>query len=537
MTVKTIKDILINSKTKFPKHVAFRVKNSDSYREYLFLEVYALSRKLALKLYEKGIRKGDRVGILSENRPEWGISYFACVLLGAVVVPLDAMITKDEIDFIFKDSGAKILIVSDNLQKKHGFSYDIVLMSEIDSLKDGGDLIDTPIDENDLLAIFYTSGTTGRPKGVMLTNKNIVSNIVSVTNLFDINPTDNFLSVLPLHHTFENTCGFLAPFYLGSAVTYAESLKSYNLLRNMQETKVTIMCGVPLLYNLFYDGIMREIEEKPLIVRAVFSLLLGVSKLVKRHKIRRILFSMIHKKLGGHIRFWVSGGAAIDPAVIKGFDLFGLTILQGYGLTESSPILTCNSLKKNKIGAAGFIIDGLELKLSEEGEIIAKGPNIMKGYYKLPEETAKVLKDGWLYTGDKGTIDKDGFVFITGRIKDIIVSGSGVNVSPDELEAALNKIKGIKESCVLGVKITDGLHKGMEEVFAVIVPDYDYLKKSIKHIKEEDLEKYIHLEIAKLNKTLPPYKRVAKTKIRSMDLPKTSTRKIKKFQVRKEMGI
>jgi long-chain acyl-CoA synthetase len=441
---------------------------------------------------------------------------------------------REEIENLLADSGAKIIIISSELVKLHKFSIKSILMEEVENFK-ASKIPAANILPDDLAAIIYTSGTTGVPKGVMLTHENIVSNFVTTAKLFKLGPGDNFLSVLPLHHTFEATAGFLGPFYMGCTITYAESLKSHNLLTNMQETGVTIMCGVPLLYNLFYQGILREVEEKGPLAGLLFSGLIGISKALPFAPIRRKMFSMIHKKLGGKIRFWVSGGAAIDPEIIRGFEVFGITILQGYGLTESAPILACCTLENNRIGSVGKPLSNVELKLTPEGEIIAKGPNIMKGYYKRDDLTEEVIKDGWLYTGDIGRIDEHGYVYITGRIKDIIVTGSGVNVYPDEIEFFLNKLPGVKESCVLGIKIKEGVRRGMEEVWAVLVPDIEYFKK--KNIAQDKAEKIIKEEIDKLNEKLTEYKRIANVIIKNEDLPKTTTRKVKRFQVRKEMNI
>ena len=527
--------------SKFSRGTAFQIKHAGSYRQYSYSEVYELVSNLAAHLRSQHINHGDRVAILSENRPEWAIAYLAIASLGAINVPLDAKLAREEVEKLLEDSGAKMILISAGLAKEHKFSLPAgrhglkqILMEDIEKLK-SADLPAAQVLPNDLAAIIYTSGTTGAPKGVMLTHENIMSNVTTTVKLFNIGPKDTFLSVLPLHHTFEATAGFLGPFYLGACVTYAESLKSPNLLANMRETRVTIMCGVPLLYKLFYEGILREVEEKGIILRAFFYLLLGLAKILKPEPIRRLLFFTIHRKLGGKLRFWVSGGAAIDPMIIRGFALFGITILQGYGLTESSPILTCCTLRHNRVGSVGKPLSNVEIKLTAEGEIIARGPNIMQGYYQRPDLTAEVLRNGWLYTGDVGKIDREGFVYITGRSKDLIVTGSGVNVYPEEIEFFINRIPGVAESCVLGVKAREGLRKGMEEVWAIIVPDYDYFKK--RKLDQQRMEHYLIAEIHKLNQKLTEYKRIANVKIRSIELPKTTTRKVRRFQVKAEMGL
>jgi long-chain acyl-CoA synthetase len=536
--INTLREMVEQVFLKYREATAFQIKKNNLYRQYSFGLVYELISSLAAELRNKGVNFGDRVAILSENRPEWGIAYLATACLGAVAIPLDAMLIAEEMHNLLADSGSKVILISKALVERHpNLHLTKILMEEVENLKGAASLPRVEVKRDDLAAIVYTSGTTGIPKGVMLTHGNIASNILAIARLFDIGPGDNFLSVLPMHHTFETTAGFLGPFHMGACITYAESLKSYNIVKNMQETGVTIMNGVPLLWNLFYDAILREVEEKGWVGRMLFASLTLLARALPPEPVRRRLFAAVHKKMGGKIRFFVSGGAAIDPEIIYGFGLFGITILQGYGLTESAPILTCCTLKRNRVGSVGQALHNVEIKITSEGEIIARGPNIMKGYYKRPDLTTEVLKGGWLYTGDVGRIDKEGYVFITGRIKDIIVTGSGVNVYPDEIEFFLNKMPGIKESCVLGVRVAEGLRRGMEEVWAIVVPDYEYFEKHRKHADQALVEGAIQEEVNRFNQRLAEYKRVAKLKIRSIELPKTTTRKVRRFQVRKEMGL
>jgi long-chain acyl-CoA synthetase len=451
------------------------------------------------------------------------------------------MLTKEDILPLLTDSGPKVIVLSRKYTEYiRGTRVEgrKILMEDFDKLPFPAPRSPSQVSLDDTASIVYTSGTTGIPKGVMLTHKNIMSNVISTASLFDLGPRDNFLSVLPLHHTFETTTGFLGPFYKGCTITYAESLKSHNILANMQETGVTIMCGVPLLYQLFYEGILREVEEKKL--RHVFSVLFMISRFF-RYVIGinpgKFLFGTVQKKFGGKIRFLVSGGAALDPEVARNFELMGFTLLQGYGLSESSPVITCCTLKKNKIGSVGRPIPGVEIKIAGTdpvGEILAFGQNIMKGYYKRKELSSRVVVNGWLHTGDVGYLDEEGFLFITGRSKDVIVTAAGVNVYPDEVEFALKKIPAVKESCVSGAKVRAGVRKGTEEVVALIVPDMDYLEKN--GITEEDLiQKTIAEEVQKLNQRLADYKRIARFVIRKEELPKTRLKKIKRFELKKEL--
>ncbi|OGB89415.1 hypothetical protein A2625_08010 [candidate division WOR-1 bacterium RIFCSPHIGHO2_01_FULL_53_15] len=513
--IETLKDLLEQSAEKFSDHVAFQIRRAvpasrqgEGFEKFTFRQVTEIAARLQAKLHSFGVGPGDRVALISENRPEWSIAYLAIMAMGAVAVPLDAMSQREEISPLLEDSEAKAIILSQKLTdvvKETRISGHKILMEDLGNRDVQSQVSNFKVEPDDLAAIVYTSGTTGSPKGVMLTHRNIVSNVTAVAPLFDLGPADNFLSVLPLHHTFETTAGFLGPFYMGCRITYAESLKSYNLLRNMQETGVTVMCGVPLLYQLFYDGILRE------------------APIVKY--LGWLLSSAIHKKFGGKIRFFVTGGAAIDPELLKNFKKIGFTILQGYGLTESAPILCANTLKENRLGSVGRPIPGVEITIDATGEILATGPNIMKGYYRRADLTGEILKDGRLYTGDVGHFDKDGYLFITGRLKDVIVTSAGVNVYPEELEFWLNKLPSIKESCILGVKVKEGLRKGAEEVAAVVV------------VKENASEEKVRAEIDELNKKLAEHKRIARIIFRSEELPKTRLLKVKKFTLRKEMGL
>jgi len=537
-----IKALVKDHIQKYAPHIAFQMRSNSGYRRLTYAQARDAVKALAAQLVSAGIKKGDRVAILSENRPEWSITYLAITSLSAVAVPIDIMLHRKEIEPLLMDCEAKAVILSERAREQAGpgLAKIEINIEDVDFLTPpASDEVFSKFEANDedLAAIIYTSGTTGRSKGVMLTHSNIMSNVAAIASVHRVGVGDNFLSVLPLHHTFECTVGMLAPLYVGATITYADQLKSHALIANMQETGVTLMCGVPLLYQLFYDGILREVEAKGPAVKKVFAVLMKLAKLIPSPGARRKLFPMIHKKLGGKINFWVSGGAPIDPEVIRGFELFGLRIIQGYGLTETSPILTSNTMEANRIGSVGRPLPGVELKVSKEGEILARGPNIMKGYYKRPDLTAEVIRDGWFYTGDIGRLDKDGFYYITGRSKDVIVTGSGKNVYPDELEFRLKKIKGVSAVCVVGSRVKDGVRAGSEEVWAVVQPDYEYYEKTMKIKDRKEVELSLVSRIMTVNEELADFKRISNVVIREEDFPKTTTRKIKKFHVKKEMGL
>jgi long-chain acyl-CoA synthetase len=531
MKVATTRQLLEHNAKQFTDHTAFRLRRGERYQEFSFRRAAELAARLGARLSELGVRSGDRVVLSSENRPEWPIAFLAITSMGAVAVPLDAASPAGELLPLVEDSGAVALVLS---PKTAQLAAGTKLAKSWVSMEDYEHLplltAELPAPQpDDLASIVYTSGTTGRPKGVMLTHRNMVSNALAGASCFEVGPGDNFLSVLPLHHTFETTGGFLAAFSRGCAVTYAESLKSYALLKEMQATGVTIMLGVPLLYQLIYDGILRGAEEQG--KGKLFAALLALSRFFRERlglKIGKLLFASVHKKFGGKLRFFVSGGAALDPELIRSFELLGFTMIQGYGLTESSPVLTACTPHANRAGSVGRPIPGVEVRIAGPetvGEIVAAGPNVMLGYYRQPELTAKVLIGGWLYTGDLGYFDRDGFLFITGRSKDLIVTGSGVNVYPEEIEARLGKLPPVKECCVMGTVVETGLRKGSEEVLAVVVP------------KEGRGEPEIKTAVAELNRELTDYKRIARLIVRTEELPKTRLMKVKRFELRKELGL
>lgn len=542
MKIITIKEMLERNAETYRDRVAFQMKEGKSYRKITYGKTLHLVRRIQTFLIKTGIKSGDRVALISENRPEWALSYLAIVGLGAIAVPLDAFLNPEELQPLLKDSDTKAIILSKkyiDYIKKAKLEGRSLFMEEFENFPTPTSTLTGEVKLDDIASIVYTSGTTGAPKGVMLSHNNIMSNVVSVASLFDTVPKENLLSILPLHHTFETTVGFLAPFYKGSGITFAESLKSNKIIANMQETGVTAMCGVPLLYQLLYNGIVREVEEKNL--TKLFSILFLISKSFRNVldvNLGKFLFASVHKKFGGKIRFFVSGGAALDPDIARNFEIMGFTMLQGYGLTESSPVLACCTLEKNKIGSVGQPIPGIEIRAAgagKVGEILASGPSIMKGYYNQKELTSRVFIDNWLHTGDLGYLDKNGYLFITGRSKDIIVTASGMNVYPEEVEFTLNKIPVVKESCVIGAKVKDGVRKGAEEVVALIVPDIEYLEK-LGNEDDESIKEMTAREVQNYNRRIADSKRIARFIIRKEELPKTRLKKIKRFELKKEFS-
>jgi len=547
----TIPQLLIRSKQRFPNNIAMRYFDGESFRAINYVELHRLIMRAAAALRKAGIKAGDKVGILAENRPEWGVTYFASLFLEAINVPLDSLLKPQELSYIIRHSGLKALVASAKLipdiepLRDSIETFEIIVTMDM-GIKGYPYLFDDPdpppiepppVSADDLAVIIYTSGTTGLAKGVMLSHKNIVSDIWGSLECINMRQDDNFISILPLHHTFECTCGFLTPLSGGASITYARGLAAKLIVEDIRENKATIMLGVPLLYEKMLAGITREISKKPPFTRALFRTIYGVSQLLKKTfnlEAGKGLFSGLREKAGlASIRLMVAGGAPMMPDVAAAFNILGFRLIQGYGLTESSPVLTLNPLSNYKNNSIGKALPNAKLRIDRPdafgiGEIIASGPMIMMGYYKNPKATAEVLKDGWLFTGDLGWMDDDGYYYIAGRSKNVIVTPGGKNVYPEEVEFALNKSPYILESLVLGRPVEGG-----EEIEAIIVPDLEYFsaraqEKGIE-LNEINIEKTIRLEVAKQGEELADFKRVKYVMIREEAFEKTSTRKIKRY--------
>ena len=547
----TIPQMLEQSHRLYTSNVAMRYHDGNRFRQITYDGLLLMIRQAAAVLRKVGVKPGDKVAILSENRPAWGATYFASLFIEAVNVPLDALLKVNEWSYILRNSGAKVLVTSSKF-----YAELEPLVEKIDSLEkifcmdkvhdacyifgeDNPPEISAPdVDPDTIAAILYTSGTTGLAKGVMLSHGNVTSDVYGATELIYMSDKDNFLSILPLHHTFECTAGFITPMSKGASITYARGLASKLIIEDIKENKCTVLLAVPLLYEKMYAGIFRKIDQQPSFTKAIFKTIYGVSKFLKKAaniEAGKKLFHGLRDKSGlGTIRLFVSGGAPLSSEVSEAFNTMGFKLIQGYGLTETSPIVTLNPLEKNKYGSIGRAVPNVQLKIDSPnnegvGELVAKGPMIMKGYYKNDRATSETIKDGWLYTGDLARVDDDGYYFITGRKKNLIVTPGGKNVYPEEIEITLNNSPYILESLVLGRK----LRGGGEEIEAIIVPDLDYFglraeEKGIS-LSQMHIEQTIKLEVAKQCEQLADYKRVKYMKIRDEDFEKTSTRKIKRY--------
>lgn len=553
--ITSVQDMILQSAQKYSNKIALEDLNNNPISRASFNELlnYILSFGTALK--KLGLKEKSHIAIIGENRVQWAISFLTAMCYDMVVVPIDKNLKTNEIlniihesdaeSIIFSESYAgmiadsrkslkklKIYISMDSASDEHGFFSMKKLIDE-----NTGSTADLPhIDPSTLSEIIFTSGSLGRAKGVMLSQKNLAANLVDMVSMLFMHPHDKFLSVLPMHHTYECTCGLLCPLYSGSSVHYARSLKT--VADDLQKVKATMLLAVPLLYDKMFKRIYKTIKEnkvKSVIVPPLIKVSEVLTKIGWKNSKRKI-FSELHEKFGGHVRIFIAGGAAPDPLVAKGLREFGFTFLQGYGLTETSPILALNRLDDYKDDAAGLPLPSVEIKICTpdaegHGEIWAKGPNVMLGYYKNEQLTCDAFEGEWFKTGDIGYFDQDGFLHISGRKKNVIISKSGKNVFPEEIEDILNRSPFIQESLVYGEK-----DPKQDEIIAVkIFVDAEAFielseSKNIK-ITPEFIQEIISKEIDKANKQLSSYKAIKKFYIREEEFEKTTTQKIKRFLV------
>ncbi len=535
---------------------AVRLKTPGGYRQINYGELHRQVRNVASALLSQGLNQHERAAILSENRPEWVVAYLGIYIAGGTAVPLDPQISPEEWRRLLDDSEARVIFVSglqlarlrEALQgsplRDRIISFDPAGQDECSCslaalIEAGHSQAPTPqfpaCSPCDVAVIIYTSGTTGHPKGVMLTQENIVAEITAVLQTIRTSEHDIFLCLLPLQHVFASVMNFLLPLYLGAQVVFADTLKRSEILAALQEAGITILATVPQFFYLFHGRIQEELEHKGPVARMLFRGMLSLNRFcIRRAHLNagRVLFGRIHRTFGSSMRLFASGGSAFDPKVAREFHDLGFTILQGYGLTETTGAATVTPVENNVIGSVGLALPGVEIAILEPGqggtgEVAVRGPVVMKGYYKNPEATAQVMRDGWFLTGDLGWLDKQGNLFITGRKKEVIVLPNGKNIYPDELEAHYEECPFIREIAVVG--IAEPGHEGAERLHGVVVPDFDALRAR----KTANAREILRDEIARLSHKLPQYKRLMSYQIQSDPLPRTTTRKIKRLELKR----
>jgi long-chain acyl-CoA synthetase len=475
--INSIQDMVLQSAKKFGSKIALEDLNNTPIGRVSYNELLENILRFGSALKELGIKERTHIAVIGENRVQWAIAYLTCMCFNYVVVPIDKNLTTNEIMNILHESDSEAIVFAGSYSSMmaEGRSFlkrlkHFICMDETSEEKDF--LIMTEmireskaitseqmpsIDAEALAEIIFTSGSLGRAKGVMLSQKNLATNLMNMVSMLLITEEDRFLSVLPMHHTYECTCGMLCPLYCGASAHYARSLKT--VVDDIQKVKATIMLGVPLLYDKMFRRIIKGIKEdkvKSIVVPPLVKFT-NLFSLVGLSNIKKKVFAELHEKFGGSVRVFIAGGAAPDPMVAKGLREFGFAFVQGYGLTETSPILTLNRLDNFKDDAAGLPLPNVQIKINNpdengSGEVWAKATSVMLGYYKNEKATTDTFFDGWFKTGDIGFIDSDGFLHINGRKKNVIISKSGKNVFPEEIEDLLNRSPYILESLVYGEK-------------------------------------------------------------------------------------
>lgn len=551
--VETLGQLFLNTVKSFRKDDLMLYKKEG---EYVFLSTQDFENKVkwfSLGLRDLGLNPGDKLIILSENRPEWVMTDLATQCVGGTSVPIYTSLVSEQIKYIVDDSDAKFVVfscpelgdkveaVKSQLPKVAHFitlepesspgvlTFDQIVEKgkEIDSENPGNfEKMALEVSPNDVASIIYTSGTTGVPKGVMLSHRNFVSNVKSSAEVIDFSHKDKVLSFLPLSHSLERMVTFTY-LYRGCSIAYAESIDT--VAENLLEIKPQIMVSVPRVFEKIYAKVMDNVLSGSPLKRKIFFWALKVGKeygekrlnektvpkllQFKKNLAHKLVFSKILVRTGGKVRFFISGGAPLSKDIAEFFYAIGLVVMEGYGLTETSPVISVNRYDHIKFGTVGPPIPGVEVKIAEDGEILVRGPNVMKGYYKMEEETRETIKEGWLYTGDIGYIDEDGFLVITDRKKDIIVTAGGKNVAPQPIENLLKTNPYISNAVILGDR-----RKFMS---ALIVPNFEKLEEYAKNnmipfkdkqelIKNEQIVMFIETEIGRFTPHLASYEKIKK---------------------------
>ena len=551
---ENIKEIIYNSVKLYPNHVAFVTKiikdKGVEYKNTTYKKLLDEINALGTALYNLKL-KGKRIAICGRNRYEWALSHLSCLLGGMVSVPLDKELQVDELEDSLVRSEAEAIIFDEKYEDKikkiiengktkikeficmsklNGFKNLLDLLEEGKEIIKGGnrDYLDYEVDSKGMSILLFTSGTTSKSKAVMLSQYGIATNIYDMQLVENITDKDVNIAFLPYHHIF-GSAAMLVMLACGVKTVFTDGLRY--IQKNLKEYKVTLFVGVPLLVDKMYENIEKEIEKqkKTKLIKVAKVISNGLLKL--HIDVRRKLFKQVIDGLGGEMRFVISGGAPLDKRTAKGFNELGICMVQGYGLTETSPVIAAENEHKMKYGSVGVPLHNVKLEIVDKdengiGEIRVKGPNVMLGYYENEEATNAVLQDGWFYTGDLGYIDKDGFLFITGRRKDMIVLKNGKKVFPEEVETLVNRIPEVEECFVFGMPEEDD--KSKIKIAVKVVYNKEYVKEKYGEIKEDELHDIIWNKIKEVNKTFPPYKYIKHMILTDEPLIKTTTQKIKR---------
>jgi long-chain acyl-CoA synthetase len=548
--IYTYRDLLELFETSTKRHatrVAMRIERNGRNEQYTYADMRELATRAAGFLASEGIKPGDRVMLVSHNAPEWGMTYFGVLKTGASCIPVDPESSLEEIINFARAGEAVGIVLSEKLQQQHlplaqrlaeeGLSPKLWTFDQVFELPDEQTedqriaLLPARVTAQSLASLIFTSGTTGRPKGVMLSHRNLTSMVSMLSSVFDMSTKDGVLSVLPLHHTFEFSTGFLTPLSRGAQITYLPELSGDALARAIKNGHVTGMVGVPALWELLHRRIKNKLYERSDWIGKTADAMIKANAWLRDNtplNLGPIAFYPIHEGLGGRIRYFISGGSALSETIQKDFQGLGFTILEGYGLTEASPVLTVTRPENRMLtGSVGRPLPGVEVKIADPdssgvGEVIARGPNVMLGYYADEDATRDALVERWLYTGDLGKLDDDGNLFLVGRSKEIIVDTNGKNVYPDELEEIYLNSPHVKELSIVG--LPDGIG---EKVACLVVADDEY---DIA-LSRSELRRRVEEHFREVSASLPYYKRVKVLHFTDVELPRTATRKVKRGEV------
>ncbi|NIT35832.1 MAG: AMP-binding protein [candidate division Zixibacteria bacterium] len=563
--VFTVRDLVSRAREKFGERVfAQRRLPSGEFSRITYERLFDDVVRLGAALGRMGVVPGTRVAVIGENRYEWAVAYLAVTGGGAACVPLDPLLKEKELGAIMARAGVEVVVSApSSLAVFAGLKGKLEGLREIISMGEAGeggvrgwaetlaggedaaareDFMGRAVRLDDLAVLLFTSGTTGASKAVMLTHRNLGANVDQVYQALYFDENDVFLSLLPLHHTFEATAGMLIPIAGGAAITYARSFKSKEIIEDIRDAGVTMMCGVPLLYEKMLAGLRRAVRDAPPLTRGLFKIFMALTRafhVVTGVNLGRFLFAGLRRKAGlDTIRMFISGAAPLKAEVSRTFYYLGLNLLQGYGLTETAPVVSVNVPRRIKFASSGLTVPGVRVRIHEPnaegvGEVAVAGDNVMVGYYGDPAMTASVLRDGWFYSGDAGWLDREGYLYITGRIKNVIVTPAGKNVYPEEVEVELGAVPEIAEAAVMPMRDEAS---GREVVGAVIFPDYEYLEGEAKRagvpLTDAFVEGRVRDAVGDCCRSLADYKRVKIIKVRKEELPKTTTRKIKRYLFR-----
>ena len=539
--ITDLKDMLKKSGEKYGEKIAYKIRQENGYKEITHNEVRKMVDGLGTKLIDMGL-KDKRIAVIGENRYEWEIAYLSIVCGTGTVVPLDKSLPENELESLIERSKAEAIICSQKyveILKKTKLKYIISMDLEKDNdgiisqkrlisegiqlVKSGNtSFINAKIDNEKMSIMLFTSGTTSISKAVALSHKNICSNLMDISSILDVNSSDVFLSFLPLHHVFECTVGFLFSLYVGAETVFCDGIR--HIPENLAEYKVSVMASVPAIYERLFKIIKKHLEKQGKVEQ-----ILEDEEKYKDSSMekKKEVFKEIHDLLGGNIKLFISGAASLEPSIEEKFRRLGFNMFQGYGLTETSPVVAMGNKKYHKTGSIGKCVPSDEVKLLDVnkdgiGELAVKGPNVMLEYYENKEATEKVLKNGWFQTGDLARIDEDGYIFICGRKKSVIVLKNGKNIFPEEMETLINKEDGVEESFIFGKPISKDPND--IKIFVKIV----YNKESFEGKTETEIKEYFNEKIKSINKTMPHYKAIRGIIISDKPLIKTTTNKIKR---------